>query len=79
LLFFWIGGKTLFLDEPEFLDQVIFSSAEKIAKNSKKYKIWFTNRFLYEDWIERFGSIIYNLKLKIKRKAHSASVLCKAP
>jgi hypothetical protein len=39
-----------FLDEPEFLDQVIFSSSEKEQqKNSKKYKIWFTNRILYED------------------------------
>jgi hypothetical protein len=38
------------LDEPEFSDQVIFSSSEKIAKKfKKKYKIWFTNTFLYED------------------------------
>jgi hypothetical protein len=50
LLFFWIERKQAFLDEPEFSDQVIFSSSEKIAKNSKKkYKIWFTNRILYED------------------------------
>jgi hypothetical protein len=33
LLFFWIGEKPSFLEEPEFSDQVIFSSAEK---NSKK-------------------------------------------
>jgi hypothetical protein len=32
-------GKTSFLDEPEFSDQANFSSPEKIAKNSKKYKI----------------------------------------
>jgi hypothetical protein len=38
-------GKPSFLDEPEFSDQVIFSSPEKIEKNSKKYKIWFSNRF----------------------------------
>jgi hypothetical protein len=37
LLFFWIGRKPSFLDEPEFSDQVIFSSAEKIAKKFKKY------------------------------------------
>jgi hypothetical protein len=29
LIFFWIGGKSSFLDKPEFSDQVIFSSAEK--------------------------------------------------
>jgi hypothetical protein len=56
-----------------------FSSSEKIAKNSKKYKIWFTNRFLYKDKIERFGSIIFDLKLKIKRKSHNIYVLFKAP
>jgi hypothetical protein len=32
LLFFLIGEKPSFFDEPEFSDQVIFSSAEKIAK-----------------------------------------------
>jgi hypothetical protein len=32
LLFFWIEGKPLFLDEPEFSNQIIFSSTEKIAK-----------------------------------------------
>jgi hypothetical protein len=31
LLFFWIGRKLSFLDEPEFSDQVII-----IRKNSKK-------------------------------------------
>jgi hypothetical protein len=47
--------------------------------NSKKYKIWFTNRFGDGDWIERFGSIISNLKLIIERKSHNALLLCKAP
>jgi hypothetical protein len=42
----FLGGKPLFLDEPEFSYQVIFSSSEKIEKILKKYKIWFTNRFL---------------------------------
>jgi hypothetical protein len=66
------------LDELEFSDQVIFSSSEKIAKKLKKYKIWFTNKFLYEDQIERFRSIISDLKLKIERKVHNTSVLYKA-
>jgi hypothetical protein len=36
LLFFWIGGKPSFLDESEFSERVIFSSAEKIAKKILK-------------------------------------------
>jgi hypothetical protein len=36
LLFFGIEGKPSFLDEPEFSDQVIFSSSEKIAKKNLK-------------------------------------------
>jgi hypothetical protein len=36
LLFFWIGRKPLFLDEPEFSKQANFSSPEKIAKKILK-------------------------------------------
>jgi hypothetical protein len=54
-----------------------------IQKNSKwipkNIKNWFTSRFGYGDWIERFGSIISNSKLIIKRKSHNALLLCKAP
>jgi hypothetical protein len=47
--FFLDRGKTDIFWWTRFLDRVIFSSSEKITKNSKKYKIWFPNRFWYKD------------------------------
>jgi hypothetical protein len=36
ICYFWIGKKPSFFDEPEFSDQVIFSSSEEIAKKILK-------------------------------------------
>jgi hypothetical protein len=71
----WVKRKLFdlrILDRPIMM---IFFLPKNNKKNSKKnYKFWFSIRFWYREYIERFGLILFNLKFKILMQCTNASV-----